>query len=172
MNKRVLLFAGLLFAIAGPAIAVDQAATTTTTTQPQTQPATPAAEQPAATEQAVAVQKPLSDTELFQKECGACHFAFPARFLPARSWQKIMTGLGDHFGEDASLDDATVQRLTDYLSNNAGRYRGRDTPIRITELRWFVHEHNEEVSAWSRKKAGHMSNCMACHRTGRMEDDD
>ena len=35
----------------------------------------------------------------YQEECGACHFAYDARFLPARSWEKIMATLDKHFNE-------------------------------------------------------------------------
>ena len=35
------------------------------------------------------------------QECGECHMAFQPALLPAESWRRIMTGLSDHFGEDA-----------------------------------------------------------------------
>jgi hypothetical protein len=40
------------------------------------------------------------------KECGVCHIAYPPQMLPARSWKKIMAGLADHFGENATLPEA------------------------------------------------------------------
>src|SRR5512145_3377199 len=48
-----------------------------------------------------------SDPEWLE-ECGACHIAYPPRFLPAESWREIMIGLDDHFGSDASLDARTA----------------------------------------------------------------
>ncbi len=102
--------------------------------------------------------------DIVKKECGACHMAFQPQFLPASSWRTIMEGLTDHFGEDASLDEETARHITGYLAGNAGRSRGAKTAIRITELGWFVHEHNDEVSPRARKKAGTMANCTACHR--------
>jgi hypothetical protein len=107
--------------------------------------------------------RPIRD-EIVKKECGACHLAFQPGLLPARSWKAIMGGLGDHFGEDASLDEKTARHISDYLVRNAGRDRRAGAPLRITELRWFVHEHKREVSAKARKRAGTMANCTACHR--------
>ncbi len=52
-----------------------------------------------------------------------------------------MSGLENHFGEDASLDEATARHFTDYLVRNSGRDKRGKAPLRITELRWFVHEH-------------------------------
>lgn len=124
--------------------------------------------------------------ENVNKECGACHMAFQAPFLPARSWQAIMGDLGNHFGEDASLTDpAVVKDITDYLVAHAGDAGGKpnnwvkrippeQTPLRITELRWWVNDHSEEVSQRMWKKAGSKANCVACHAgaaKGYYEDD-
>lgn len=115
-------------------------------------------------------------------ECSACHMAYPPSLLPARSWQSIMGSLDNHFGENAGLDAATRAEIEAYLVASAGdaggrRFRGAApevTPLRITELPWFVREHAEEVSARMRERAGSMSNCTACHRgaeRGYFEDD-
>ncbi len=53
---------------------------------------------------------PVKDAVVI-KECGACHMVFQPSFLPARSWQKMMEGLKDHFGENAELDEATQNAL-------------------------------------------------------------
>ncbi len=106
---------------------------------------------------------PVRD-EIVKKECGACHLAFSASFLPASSWKKIMQGLSDHFGEDASLDDETARHITDYFMKNSEQGNFRNAAMKITELRWFVKEHRKEVSRKAREKAGSMANCKACHR--------
>ncbi len=120
---------------------------------------------------------PVRD-KLVQKECGACHMAFQPAFLPARSWQKMMSELDNHFGEDASLDAETAKKIEDYLVKNAGRKRWLDgwgtPPQRISELRWFKSEHRGEVSPRAMKKAGTMANCKACHLSaeqGNYDDD-
>ncbi|MGC9419967.1 MAG: diheme cytochrome c [Rhodovulum sp.] len=102
------------------------------------------------------------------EECSACHMAYPAGFLPARSWQAIMGDLENHFGEDARLDDATRAEIEAYLVLNAAprvrRVPDSATPLRISELPWFKHEHDREVSQRMMERAKSMSNCVACHK--------
>ena len=54
------------------------------------------------------------------KECGACHMPYPAILLPARCWTKIIGSLDKHFGEDASMPEATRQRILAFMTANAG----------------------------------------------------
>lgn len=116
-----------------------------------------------------------NDTVL--KECGACHIAFQPEMLPKRSWVALMSDLGNHFGEDASLNEKSTREIMDYLVENSadsdwwsGKFmRGvRDdwTPLRITDMPYWVREHNEEVrpSAWNDPKVKTKANCKACHR--------
>jgi len=118
---------------------------------------------------------PVSDA-MTKKECGECHMAFQPAFLPARSWEKIMDNLSDHFGEDASLPKDKAEHIKKYLMANAADRRWGSkmmrgvrkdwTPIRITELPYWKHEHEEEVPAraWKDPKVGSKANCKACHR--------
>jgi hypothetical protein len=117
---------------------------------------------------------PVTDP-VAQEECSACHMAFPAGFLPARSWDRIMNTLDDHFGENAGLDDATRAAIGAYFVANAADAGGRNprllrgvdpaaTPLRITELQWWTREHNHEVSARQWDQAKSPANCAACHR--------
>ncbi len=105
--------------------------------------------------------------KLVKSECGECHMAFQPSFLPAESWRIIMDDLENHFGDDASVDEKDAVAITNYLVKHAGRKRRRkkgQPPLRITKLRWFVREHNHEVSRRAKRRAGTMSNCTACHR--------
>ncbi|HPQ24397.1 MAG TPA: cytochrome C, partial [Gammaproteobacteria bacterium] len=43
------------------------------------------------------------DNPLYLQECGSCHFAYQPGLLPARSWNNLMGGLENHFGENAEL---------------------------------------------------------------------
>ncbi|MBI5889942.1 MAG: cytochrome C [Nitrosomonadales bacterium] len=110
---------------------------------------------------------PVATNALWQAECGSCHLAYPPRLLPAESWQELMTGLDKHFGSDASLDAPSAREIGAFLDKNAGRNRhskpGKPV-LRITETRWFVHEH-DEVSAdvWKNPKVKSAANCAACH---------
>jgi len=103
----------------------------------------------------------------YRQECGACHVAYPARLLPASSWERLMRRLPQHFGTDASLDEPTRRALEDWLvAGAAGGRRAREAPPqdRITRARWFVHEHDEvPAAAWKRAAVRGPSHCNACH---------
>ena len=114
----------------------------------------------------------------WQQECASCHIAYSPAFLPKDSWRRLMGGLDQHFGENASLDPATQADILRFLEANAadaGTSRMgnrvmqsmgvREVPLRITETRWFVRKHDEVSQAtWSRKSIGSAANCAACHR--------
>ncbi len=104
----------------------------------------------------------------WQTECAACHLAFPAKLLPASAWREMMGNLDQHFGTDASLDAATIAEILPFLEQNAGSERkyaaapGKSA-LRITETRWFVHEHYDELSPEVWKRIDSPANCAACH---------
>jgi hypothetical protein len=107
------------------------------------------------------------------KECGECHLAFPPALLPAGSWRKIMAGLSDHFGEDASLEPVLAAEIERYLVQNAGR-RGDGSLLRISEQRWFRHEHDFSPQVFKKPEIRSPANCEACHEgaaQGLFEDD-
>lgn len=121
---------------------------------------------------------PAASNLKWKNECSACHMAYPPALLPERSWRKMMTGLGTHFGQDASLDAATAKEITDFLANNSAERAGgkrakkltgslglSETPLRISEMAWFVREHDEIApQVWKRPKIGGAANCNACHQ--------
>ena len=128
--------------------------------------------------------RPVQDQTVI-KECGACHMAFQPQMLPKKSWRKIMAGLTDHFGEDASLSPAMTHSIEKYYVDNAanagwwgGKFmRGLSddaAPLRITETPYWVREHNHEVPAraWKDPKVKSKANCLACHRRANMGDYD
>ena len=104
----------------------------------------------------------------WRNECGSCHVAYPPQMLAASSWRTIMQGLDRHFGTDASLDAATAAPILAFLEAHAGPdggKRGSGGATRITETRWFRHEHADlAAGVWSRKEVGSRANCAACHR--------
>jgi hypothetical protein len=101
----------------------------------------------------------LSRNPTVVKECSECHDAYSEKLLPSNSWQKIMGNLDNHFGEDASLDNATRSQVENILVSNS--MRGGTGPIRISDSRWFRGEHRGDIS---RHNAKSWSNCTACHR--------
>jgi hypothetical protein len=111
-------------------------------------------------------------------ECAACHMAYPAGLLPARSWQRLMSTLDKHFGEDASLAPEETAAITRYLMDNAAdsaraNERSRriasgiasgTAPLRFTETPYFGYLHDEvPAGVWKRAKIGSRANCIACH---------
>jgi mono/diheme cytochrome c family protein len=103
----------------------------------------------------------------YTQECAACHTGYAPGMLPARSWQRIMTGLDKHYGTDASLDAATVQQISGWLQSNAGTYKrvAEEPPQdRITRSAWFVRKHDEVAPAvWKLPSVKSAANCAACH---------
>lgn len=122
---------------------------------------------------AEAAQKapPPPPNPAWQEECGSCHLPYPPRFLTAPSWQRVMDGLNEHFKTDASLDPAIAKEITAWLVANARKPKSGKTepvppPLRITETRWFLGEHDEISPARFRSAAvGSPANCGACHTT-------
>ena len=100
-------------------------------------------------------------------ECGSCHVAYPAKFLPAATWIKIMAGLDKHFGSDASLDPATNKAISGHLTANAGSGKRGENPasLRISDTSWFQREHNGEMdpAIFKSPLVKSASNCGACH---------
>ncbi|CAG1066022.1 putative Ni/Fe-hydrogenase B-type cytochrome subunit [uncultured bacterium] len=120
--------------------------------------------------------KPLEKNIAYEEECGSCHNAFSPTLLPARSWEKVMAGLAEHFGDDASLPDETSSEIRAWLlASSAERALsepskkilssiGEGAPLRITETAYWKEKHvdiGEEV--YSRKSVTSRTNCAACH---------
>jgi hypothetical protein len=120
---------------------------------------------------------PATDS-LYLQECGACHFAYQPGLLPQRSWRKLMSGLEDHFGDNAELPPADLQAITDYLVENAADdanfKRSRkimrslsphQAPLRITETPYLMDKHDEVPSRLitANPEVKSLSNCTACH---------
>lgn len=101
----------------------------------------------------------------WEAECGSCHLAYPARFLTAETWKRLMANLGKHFGDNASLDQHVTKQITEYLVRNASSKGNRSAAsMRISDTSWFVREHHEVNSkAWSNPAVKSPANCTACH---------
>lgn len=120
---------------------------------------------------------PVKNT-VYKEECGSCHFAYQAGLLPARSWDKMMGDLENHFDENAELDKDIQVALAKYLVKNAAddaNYKRskrimnslgkNDTPLRITETPYFIRKHDEipRRMVQDNPKLGSFSKCAACH---------
>ena len=115
---------------------------------------------------------------LYREECGSCHFAYQPGLLPARSWQKMMSQLEDHFGENAELDEQSRAAITEYLMKNAAEHSGyrrsrkilssvaeNEIPLRISETRYFVRKHHElpKSIVQDNPEVRSFAACAACH---------
>ena len=117
---------------------------------------------------------PQLENSLYKEECGSCHMAYPPMLLPSESWQKMMAGLEDHFGENAELDPKQARDIEIYLVQNTRSIGYRkllpnpesDIPTSITELPYFKREHDEIPSRLIEENdnVGSLSQCNACHR--------
>ncbi|MBL4692791.1 MAG: hypothetical protein JKY92_05625 [Magnetovibrio sp.] len=106
----------------------------------------------------------LASDPLTAQECSDCHPAYKPSYLRAYAWQKIMANLGNHFGEDASINDETTRvKIEEYLVYNASR--PRRIGLRITEKKWFKRKHQgHKMLAKLEKNKMTFSNCVLCHR--------
>lgn len=120
---------------------------------------------------------PLPANALWQEECGSCHLAYHPSLLPARSWQRMLDGQADHFGEDLGLDTETLAALVAFARDNAAEKRASeaatgvalstpaaDAPLRITELPYWRAQHADiPAGAFKRGQVHGKGDCAACH---------
>jgi len=127
---------------------------------------------------AQAVRLPASaPAGIYERECGACHLAYPPELLPAASWRRLVDSLDRHFGTDASLDEPSRAAISAWLQKHASSdAKAAKPPERITLAGWFMREHAQVVLPASPAGGrGSMSDCAACHPAaaqGRFEDAD
>ncbi|MGB5964585.1 MAG: diheme cytochrome c [Sulfurimonadaceae bacterium] len=115
----------------------------------------------------------------YVKECGSCHIAYQPEFLPSRSWDKMMGGLEDHFGVDATVGAEEGKILSAYLRENAadskrvGKHFAKtaasiganDAPLRISDTPYFKKEHRGIPQKYiDQKEVKSIANCNACHQ--------
>ena len=121
--------------------------------------------------------KPVTNPT-YKEKCGACHFPYQPGLLPSGSWQKILSGLEDHFGDTVELDQKSEKIIAGYLESCAAEHSsakramrimrclGNQTPLRITEISYIRKKHHEiSPKVLERKSIGSLSNCIACHKT-------
>jgi len=129
------------------------------------------------------------EAKLYKNECGSCHMAYQAEFLPKRSWTKLMKqkSLEDHFGVDATLDEADRLAIEKFLVKNAGDSKRiyeefrefmesiskKSTPLKISETPYFKKEHKKIAKKWiKQKEVKSIANCTACHTKAQSGDYD
>jgi hypothetical protein len=120
---------------------------------------------------------PPADNAKWRNECASCHMLYHPALLPERSWRKMMSGLSQHFGENAKLDLVAQKEITEFLAAHAAdlssSHRAQkiaksvpvgEVPLRVSETAYIIHKHNEiRAEIWQRKAIGSKANCAACH---------
>ncbi|MFD2233629.1 cytochrome C [Phaeospirillum tilakii] len=119
---------------------------------------------------------PVTDPDT-RARCGECHMAFQPAFLPARSWERIMDTLSDHYGDRVTLKPEQAAHIRAVLvAGAADRAGGKvarrvmarvdpaGTPLRLTENPDFLRRHDFPAREWARPEVKVKSNCPACHR--------
>jgi hypothetical protein len=94
-----------------------------------------------------------------------------------RSWEVLLDGQADHFGDDLALDPVTVAELREFARRNAAESAmteaawkinrsipAQETPLRITETAYWKRKHHDIADKlWQTPAVRAKSNCAACH---------
>jgi Dihaem cytochrome c len=123
--------------------------------------------------------KPVTN-ESYRKECGACHFVYLPGLLPARSWERVLDTLDNHFGENIQLSDSQRVALREYLTANAtdkAQEKGAGvllrsldpdkTPVRITQVPHVRKMHiivRDVMRTNATMAVRSITNCNECHQ--------
>ena len=113
---------------------------------------------------------------VYASECGDCHTPYHPALLPPAGWRAILSGLEDHFGEDASLEPDTLAAIRGWLLKEAAKpwdvkpahelrpVVARPLPRMTATTFWKeTHRHIPEAVFTSPAVGGRV-NCKACHR--------
>jgi hypothetical protein len=113
------------------------------------------------------------------QQCGDCHVIFPAQMLPSRSWVAILSGMDNHFGENALIPEKDLEDIREFLTAHAAdspNASARDrhylsallpgaTPLRITRMPWWNQMHADfDFEGVKRTRVKSAANCLACHK--------
>ena len=121
------------------------------------------------------------DTQpVFYKECGDCHSAYPPFLLPKKSWERVMTKLDNHFGEeitDANISLSAQATIKEFLIANSAETSTREVSVKImkslgerrpkaiTKTPFWREVHKDiPKSVYKSKDIKDKSNCKACHK--------
>ena len=115
----------------------------------------------------------------FSTHCSKCHKNYPPFILPKASWEKLMDGLSNHFGEEILEHNISKEEqlsiktyLTSHSAENSTHKLAYKSLISLQDMRpisatkslyWReTHEHLKE--AFKNPLVKDKSNCFACHR--------
>jgi len=118
--------------------------------------------------------RPLKVDAAYAENCGDCHFAYHPSLRTSDGWRRIMAGLADHFGEDATVAPEDTKRITAWLVANSAETFDTQAAVRIgralakgdriTATAFWKHRHRHiPKSVFASRAVGAKSNCKACH---------
>lgn len=131
----------------------------------------------------------IAVSELYKTECASCHMAYAPNMLPENSWKKMMAGLDDHFGDDASIDEKSKNEIQKYLVRNSAEKSMEEfslkfmasadktqLPLSTTKIGYWKKKHDKiSHDVFKHESVKSKSNCIACHKWaeyGSFEDND
>jgi cytochrome b len=117
---------------------------------------------------------------LFYDNCSKCHKIYPPFMLPQRSWNRLMDGISNHFGEEiteANITKPDQDSIREYLLTNAAdlstqelsyklmcSLKEDERPKSITKTSYWREVHSGiDPKAFKSKQIKDKSNCFACH---------
>lgn len=125
------------------------------------------------------IHKPIDykmQNPLFVKECASCHILYPPNLLPKKSWEIMMSDLGNHFGDDASIDEESNKNILAFLVNNSAETSttkasfkflnsiGDKDIIALTKTTFWEKKHRDiPKELFLNKDIKSKANCKACH---------
>lgn len=124
--------------------------------------------------------------DLYENQCGTCHFLFRPGLMTSKSWVKIVEESGDHFGKNLALKQSEKLELLSFLTKNSSdegwldvpdeigetaiilyeqnMEQNNNAPIRVTQTRYIKDAHNMiDPTVFDREAIGGFNNCGGCH---------
>jgi len=71
------------------------------------------------------------NNDTYREVCGACHFAYQPELLPSGSWEKMLAGLQDHFGQEIEVDANSKKIILDYVKSSGAEYSAAKRAVKI-----------------------------------------
>lgn len=119
------------------------------------------------------------ENQAFDTKCGTCHKHYPPFMLPHASWEKLMDGLENHFGEeitDRNISLSEQKSIKAYLVSQSAETSTQKLavktlasledmrPISITKSPYWRKAHQHiDTSFFKHPDVKDKSNCFACH---------
>ena len=120
------------------------------------------------------------ENSAFFQKCSKCHKNYPPFMLPEESWEKLMDGLDNHFGERITENNITKSEQMDikaYLIANSAEHSthklayktrislGEMRPLSITKAPYWRKAHSHlSPEIFKSPLVKDKSNCFVCHK--------